>query len=1483
MPKNQHYSGLYDPQDYRDACGFGLIAQIQGRPSHATVATAIESVCNMAHRGAVNRDGKTGDGCGLLMQKPDKFLRTQAQELFSASLDQSYAVGTVFFSRDQAKMAHARTQLETEVERNGLRIVGWRPLPTNPKVLGERAKSTMPHMEQLFINAGRLPLRQFQARLFLARRRAEIALADDPGFYISSLSPRLLSYKGLMMPNMLTTFYPDLKDPELQTSICVYHQRFATNTLPLWKLAQPYRMLAHNGEINTIRGNRNWAVARASKFRSKLLPELEQLMPLVSQDGSDSASVDNMVELLQTGGMNLMHALRMMVPPAWQNQARMDMELRAFYEYNSMIMEPWDGPAALVLTDGRNASCLLDRNGLRPARYVLDRKGFLTIASEIGVYDYRPQDIEEKGRLGPGDILAVDTRTGRIRHTKQIDTSLAGRNPYRQWLRERAVRLTSGEEDQATPARAIDDISPRLQKLFQFSLEEAEQVLRPLAEGGQEGTGAMGDDTPIAVLSGKARPLYDYFRQEFAQVTNPPIDSLREAMVMSLECCIGPQHNIFDLYAEHAHKAVLQSPVLSPWKYEMLLKSDFPSCTLDLTFDPTEGLEKGLRNLCEKAQNAVRDGYDVLVLREHLPTDGMLAIHALLATGAVHQALVRDGLRCDASIIVETASARDSHQVACLIGFGATAIYPWLAHSLLQQKAEHGTLSEDYSSAAVKYRKGLNKGLLKIFSKMGISTVASYRAAQLFAITGLHQEVIDLCFTGANNPIGGATFADLQGDIERVSAHSLDPSLPIETGGILKHVEGSEQHAFTPDVVMNLQRAVASGDKADWDRYAEDINNRPPLALRDLLQIRQGNGDPVPLDKVEAAESICTRMDSAGMSLGALSPEAHQDLARAMNSLGARSNSGEGGEDPARFGSETNSRIKQIASGRFGVTPHYLVNADVLQIKIAQGAKPGEGGQLPGRKVNSLIARLRHSVPGVTLISPPPHHDIYSIEDLKQLIYDLKQVNPQVAVSVKLVSSPGIGTIACGVCKAGADMITISGHDGGTAASPLTSIRYAGNPWELGLSETQQALITNGLRGRVRIQADGGLKTGLDVIKAAILGADSFGFGTAPMIALGCKYLRICHLNNCATGVATQNHRLRMEHYRGTYEKVRYFFLLLAEEIREHLAALGVNSLQEIIGRTELLEALPGVTGKQHNLDLSPLLYSPPSEYDELHFIAPAPPDEESDLTRRILADFMPLLDQEAPSGSRYYPISNRNRTIGARLAGEIARRRGNSGLEGSTLRMHFNGCAGQSFGAFSTGGMEMYLEGECNDYVGKGMAGGLIVLRPARSSNLATETTPIAGNTCLYGATGGRLYAAGIVGERFAVRNSGATAIVEGAGEHCCEYMTGGQVVVLGPTGQNFAAGMTGGFAYVLDKDSGFVDQCNRDMVALYRITGEDMETHRSNLRVHIETHVRLTHSEWGTHLLEDFDFHVRNFWLITAKAASIEKLLTSERYQAA
>ena len=1484
MQQTRNAAGLYRPEFERDSCGFGLIAQMDNRPSHWLVQTSIDALARLTHRGAIAADGKSGDGCGLLMRKPDAFLR-QAAAGAGIELGEHYGVGMVFLNRDPAMAEAARADLQAELERQGLAVAGWRVVPVNPDACGEESRESLPDIAQIFVNSpvGMLP-EVFERHLFVARRRASQRIqARDPIFYAPSLSSRLISYKGLVMPANLPVFYPDLGDERLESSICLFHQRFSTNTLPQWRLAQPFRYLAHNGEINTIGGNRNWAEARSYTFSSRLLPDMAEIRPLVNMTGSDSSSLDNMLEVLVMGGMDLFRAMRLLIPPAWQNVEHMDPDLRAFYEYNSMHLEPWDGPAGIVLTDGRYAGCVLDRNGLRPARYVITEDRHITIASEIGVYDYAPEQVVAKGRMKPGEMLAIDVETGRLLTPADIDNDLKSRHPYRHWLRGNVQRLRSLYREEPDGELLASDSLDTYQKLFGVTFEERDQVLRVLAEAGQEAVGSMGDDTPFAVLSARPRSLYDYFRQQFAQVTNPPIDPLREAVVMSLETCLGAECNLFEENPSYAPRLTANSPVLTEGRYRALLANPdgrYPHRIVDLNYPIDEGLQAAIERICAEAVTAAREGVVLLVLSDCPIAQDRLPIHALLATGAVHHRLVRDGLRCDINLVVHTATARDPHHIAALLGYGATLVHPYLAYDLLRDLLRSGEITNrDYPTLVENYRKGISKGLYKIISKMGISTINSYRGAQLFEIVGLRDEVVDLCFKDTTSRIQGAGFGDLEADQAELARRAWKRRLPIEPGGLLKYIHGGEYHAYNPDVVQTLQQAVASGDYADYRTFAQLVNERPVATLRDLLRLKPAT-QPIPLDEVEPIETILPRFDSAGMSLGALSPEAHETLAEAMNRLGGRSNSGEGGEDPARYGTVKMSKIKQVASGRFGVTPAYLVNAEVLQIKVAQGAKPGEGGQLPGDKVDATIARLRFSRPGVALISPPPHHDIYSIEDLAQLIFDLKQVNPQALVSVKLVAEAGVGTIAAGVAKAYADLITISGYDGGTGASPLTSVKYAGSPWELGLSETHQTLRRNNLRDKVRLQTDGGLKTGLDVVKAAILGAESFGFGTGPMVALGCKYLRICHLNNCATGVATQNKVLRLNHYRGTADKVANYFKFIAREVRELMASLGVRRFEDLIGRTDLLESLPGATDKHRGLDLTPILSDAGLAADRPRFcLEPRNvPFDRGELAERMVRDCLPAIT--AKSGGEFsYSLKNIHRSIGARLSGEIARRHGDLGMESAPIKLRLTGTAGQSFGVWNAGGLHLYLEGDANDYVGKGMVGGKLVIRPPANSRFDGHRTPIIGNTCLYGATGGTLYAAGTAGERFAVRNSGVLAVVEGVGDHGCEYMTGGVVVVLGETGVNFGAGMTGGFAFVLDEHNAFVDRYNHELIDIHRIATENMEPQRNYLLALIEDYVAETGSVWGQAILDDFRYYASRTWLVKPKAAELESLLETLR----
>ncbi len=1481
--EHQAPQGLFDPRLEHDGCGFGLIAHLDDAPSREIVDLGLSALSRMTHRGAVAADGESGDGCGLLIRRPEAFIRALAED-HGFSLAPLATAGLVFLPIDESLAARCRSELQAQLEKVGSRIAGWRQVPINPQAAGPLARERLPRIEQVFVNADRgEDAAGFQRGLYTARRRAEMALVEVSDFHVVTLAEHSLGYKGMVMPERLREFYPDLSHPRLASSAVVFHQRFSTNTMPRWALAQPFRFLAHNGEINTIRGNRFWARARGARMRSPFV-DFREFKPLVSQDSSDSASLDNMLEVLLTGGMDLLQAMRILIPPAWQNVDGMDPDLRAFYEYFALHMEPWDGPAGIVVADSRYAACALDRNGLRPARWALSKDRMLVVASEAGVVDWPARDIVAKGRLGPGEMLAVDLHRGEFLDTARIDQINRERAPFKRWLKQ-GVRYL--ETDLIDPSLAAEPMPReellRHQKMFNLSAEERDTVLKVLAETEGEAIGSMGDDTPLPLLSTRVRSLYDAFRQAFAQVTNPPIDSYREKLVMSLHTQIARESNLFELNPAYARQVMINSPVLSQRKFLQILalrEEGVGSVVIDLNYAQAEGLDAALARCCRLAEDAVREGKLLVVLSDRAIREGHLPIHALLAVGAVHQHLVACGLRSDCNLLVETATARDPHHFACLIGYGATAVYPYLAFQTIFDLARSGDSDSrlaQHRELGRSYRRGIRNGLLKILSKMGISTVASYRGAALFEIVGLSNDVVARCFAGTPSRVGGPGFADIEADQQQLAERAWNTGFGLEAGGLFKYMHGGEYHAFNPDVVGALQVATLTGEHEDWLKYAKLVNEREPSMLRDLLEPDFEGATPIALDEVEPASAMFKAFDSAGMSLGALSPEAHEALAIAMNRLGGRSNSGEGGEDPARYGTEKTSRIKQVASGRFGVTPEYLVNADVLQIKVAQGAKPGEGGQLPGHKVNELIARLRYAKPGIGLISPPPHHDIYSIEDLAQLIYDLKQINPTALVSVKLVSHAGVGTIAAGVAKAGADLITVSGYDGGTGASPLTSIKYAGGPWELGLTEAHHALRANGLRDRIILQTDGGLKTGLDVLKAALLGADSFGFGTAPMIALGCKYLRICHLNNCATGVATQHHVLRAKHFKGMPEQVMAYFIGVVEELRGYMARLGIRTLAELTGRSDLLRPRPNTDARRQRIDLRPILAPPPNP--PAAACAPGRPTKDpDDFHQRLLAEVGPAI--EAGTGGRFsYPVRNVHRSVGTALSGLIARRHGNTAMAANPVRLDLSGSVGQSFGAFNAGGLELHLTGEANDYVGKGMAGGLITVRPPDDARYLARKSAILGNTCLYGATGGDLFAAGTAGQRFAVRNSGATAVVEGAGDHCCEYMTGGVVAVLGSTGLNFGAGMTGGFAYVLDLDRSFVDRYNHELIDLNRITLEGLEAHLQHLRGLIERHRVLTGSTLAAEVLDDFRGFLPRFWLVKPKAAGLDSLINALR----
>ena len=1477
MPK------LYKKDSFKDNCGFGLIANIQGKSSRKIVIDSIEALKSMKHRGAIGSDGKTGDGCGLMLNINKDFFIKLIKDEQNINLSNRFAIGQLFYFKDFESLKPKIIKIFSD---EGLKLVAKRDVPINKNILGHIALDCIPNIYQIFIESKNNTMsdEEFETALLQSRKFIEEIYLNDEKLYFCSFSAKTIVYKGLMLPSDIENFYIDLQSNQFTSSICVFHQRFSTNTSPRWHLAQPFRLLAHNGEINAIRGNRNWSHARSNIFETPQIPKIQKFKQIVNETGSDSSALDNMLEILVSGGINILKSIRMIIPPAWQNAQLIDPDVRSFHEYNSMHMEPWDGPAGIVMSDGKWAICFLDRNGLRPARYQIDIFNNITIASETGVNPVHNENIKSKGRISPGGLIAINTENSEILSEEDIDNALKNGATYRKWLKDNAIYIESSLDKYEGPGlKKISSEDFKIcSKLFLLYKEERTSVIKPLAIDSQEGTGSMGDDTALAVMSKMHRQIYDYFRQQFAQVTNPPIDSLRESSVMSLETCFGPELNVFEESSEHAKRLVTASPVLSYKKLQSILINPYFKCDeIKLAYKKDDNLSSALKILQKKAVNSIKKGNTIIHLDESLPDKNSIPINALLAVGSVHQKLVELGLRSKANIIVTSSSARDTHQIACLIGFGATAVYPTLAYQTILDLTDRNELIGSPHENCARYRKGVNKGLLKIISKMGISTISSYRGSQLFEIIGLNSDVVDLCFTNTESRIGGKNLEALDKEIKALNDYARSNLSEINIGGLLKYVHGGEYHTYNPEIVKKLQEAVSTGSQETYNEYANLVDNRPPAMLRDLLQLKEVSKKDNTKSNLESIEKIIKRFDSAGMSLGSLSPKAHETLAEAMNTLGARSNSGEGGEGKHRYGTLKMSKIKQVASGRFGVTPHYLVNAEVLQIKIAQGAKPGEGGQLPGGKVNKLIAELRYSTPGITLISPPPHHDIYSIEDLAQLIYDLKQVNPKALVSVKLVSEPGVGTIAVGVAKAYADLITISGHDGGTGASPLTSIRYAGSPWELGLAESHQSLRDAGLRHKVRLQTDGGMKTGLDVIKAAILGAESFGFGTGPMISMGCKYLRICHLNNCATGVATQRKDLIDQHFIGEKEKVINYFKFIANDVREHLRKIGVNKLKDIIGQTQFLKQVTDIEDQLKSINLSGLL-----EKDELNkesyfcTVERNSPWDKGNLSQKIIKQSKNIIDEDK-KGTLNFNISNTDRSIGARISGYIAEKFGEEGLS-KKLSLKFNGSAGQSFGCWNANNLHLILNGDANDYVGKGMNGGRIIIKNY-AKYASNKTSVLAGNTCLYGATGGELFISGSVGERFAVRNSGASAVVEGAGDHCCEYMTGGHVTVLGSVGLNFGAGMTGGFAYVLDEDRTFFDKCNRGLVNLERISMEEMQPHRKFLKEILQKHYKFTKSSKAKLIIDDFERYEPYFWLVIPAAVNIQDLLKATTANAA
>ena len=1448
-------AGLYLPWTEHDACGLGFVAHLRGDQSHSIVAQALEILRRLAHRGACGADPDTGDGAGILVQLPHAFLAAEAADIgIDLPRPGRYGVGMVFLPQRPRARATCMRILENAVEAEGQRVLGWRDVPVDARHVGQLAEQSRPVIRQLFVGRRRVVPTAFERKLYSIRKLAENEARDrgvDLGemFHIASLSADTLVYKGLLKPTQLIDFYPDLRRTEFISGLALVHSRFSTNTFPTWGLAQPMRYIAHNGEINTVRGNVGWMKARRSLLLSaKFGGPLDRLFPIIAPGGSDSGQFDNMLELLVLGGRTLPNAMMMMIPEAWENDALMGDDRRAFYEYSSALLEPWDGPAAIAFSDGTQIGACLDRNGLRPARYLVTTDDRVILSSETGVIDVPDNEIVRKGRLQPGKMFLVDTSEGRIVDDAEVKREVVARYPYRRWLRSNVFALREFA-DVAGQAPATGEALLTLQRSQGYTEEDVEIVLDAMAADGKEPTGSMGNDAPLAVLSDRCPLLFSYFHQLFAQVTNPPIDPLREALVMSLRTAIGPDGNTFEETPEQCHRLVLDRPVLTSSELAKILALDegaFDPITLSTCF--TKNLQAAVEDLCTKAEEAVDDGHTLIVLSDRELGPRRMAMPSLMALGAVHHHLVRTGTRQQVGLVVETAEARDVHHMALLVGFGAAAINPWLALDTVRARAHDPHLAEQ------NYIKAVGAGLLKVMSKMGISTLHSYRGSQIFEAVGLGDAVVDTCFTGVASRIGGLDFEHIE--LETVARHraGFGPQAPLETseldpGGDYRWRRRGEVHKWNPATIARLQDAVRRHDATAFREYCRlvDDESQALCQLRSLLEFAP-TAAPVPLDEVEPATAIVRRFATGAMSFGSLSAEAHETLAIAMNRIGGRSNSGEGGEEARRQIADDNgdlrrSAIKQIASGRFGVTTEYLCSADDLQIKMAQGAKPGEGGQLPGHKVDERIARVRHSTPGVTLISPPPHHDIYSIEDLAQLIHDLRAVNPTARVSVKLVSEAGVGTVAAGVAKAGADAVVIAGHSGGTGASPLSSVRYAGLPWELGLSEAQQVLVRNGLREGVRVQVDGGLRSARDVLVGALLGADEFGFSTAALVSAGCILLRKCHLNTCSVGIATQDPVLRAR-FAGTPEVVVNFFMLLAEEVRKLLAQLGFRSLQEAVGRVECLVPGPIAHRKAQTLDLTSILYDAASETLHVQGAEPRKPSVASvELDKRIL-------DAMEEGRPLQFPISNTDRSVGAHLSGALVRR--GEVLADDAVDVRLTGSAGQSFGAFLIGGVTLRVVGDTNDYLGKGLCGGRLVLHPPRGVRFASNENVIAGNTALYGATAGEAFISGMAGERFAVRNSGARAVVEGVGDHCCEYMTGGIVVVLGSVGRNLGAGMSGGLAFVFDRERGLRSRTNLEMVELSPVSSQADEW---LLRGLIEDHVRYTGSFVGQAILEHWE----------------------------
>ena len=1465
--------GLYDPTNEHDACGVGLVVNVHGGKSHGIVESALKILENMRHRGAEGADNKTGDGAGILLQIPHEFILLQGIPVPEKG---KYGTGLVFFPKDEEQRSAILSFMIEEIEKEGLTLMHLRKVPVNTDILGNDSRDTEPDIKQVFIT-GCDDQQMLELKLYIIRKRIEkrVAASDIPDrkdFYVVSLSTKSIIYKGMLESMQLRHYFPDLANHYLTSGLALVHSRFSTNTFPTWSLAQPFRLLAHNGEINTIRGNRGWMEARESVLSSPRIPNIDEIRPIIQPGMSDSASLDNVLEFFVASGMSLPHAMAMLVPESFNEKNPISENLKAFYEYHSILMEPWDGPAALLFSDGRYAGGMLDRNGLRPARYLITKNGMMVVASEVGVMDFEPDEIEEKGRLQPGKILLVDTEEGRIYYDGELKKQLADAQPYHVWLANNRVELDELKSGRRVPHTVAG--YDRMLRTFGYSREDIECIISPMCTGSAEPVGSMGNDTPLAILSERPQLLFNYFRQQFAQVTNPPIDPLREELVMSLTEYIGAVgSNILIPNETHCKMVRLAHPILTNTQLDILCNiryKGFKSVKLPMLFEVSrgsEGLKAALDRLCKQAEQSVADGVNYIILSDKDVDETHAPIPSLLAVSAVHHHLISVQKRVQTALVVETGEMREVMHAALLLGYGASAINPYMSFAILQDMVDKQEIQLNYEMARKNYIKALCKGLFKVMSKMGISTIRSYRGAKLFEAVGLSTALIDTYFGGTASNVGGIRLQEIAADAIALHHQAFGgtvDNLTLEHKGLYNFRKDGEKHAWNPETISALQLATRLGSYKKFKEYTHLVDEKDaPVFLRDFLTFRTGN--PIPVEEVEPASEIMKRFVTGAMSFGSISKEAHETMAMAMNKIHGRSNTGEGGEDSTRFiprkdGLSLRSAIKQVASGRFGVTAEYLVNADEIQIKVAQGAKPGEGGQLPGFKVNDVIAKTRHSIPGISLISPPPHHDIYSIEDLAQLIFDLKNVNPSAEISVKLVSESGVGTIAAGVAKAKADRIVISGAEGGTGASPISSIRYAGLPPELGLSETQQTLVMNNLRGQVRLQTDGQLKTGRDIVLMALLGAEEFGFATSALIVLGCVMMRKCHMNTCPVGVATQDEELR-KRFHGRHEYLVNFFTFLAEEVREYLAEMGFRRLDDIIGRTDLIDrrsSTSSASGKYALLDFSKLLHIPAQAATN----AIRHTTEQVHLTghvkdQDIILHAMPAIEHRQEI-SLDYAIANTDRSVGAMLSGEIAKRYGDAGLPEHTLNIKFKGSAGQSFGAFLAHGVNFRLEGEANDYLGKGLSGGCISVMPPVRSTFIAENNTIAGNTLIYGATSGEVYINGRVGERFCVRNSGAIAVVEGVGDHCCEYMTGGRVVVLGRTGRNFAAGMSGGVAYVWNKEGDFDYYCNMEMVELSLI--EDSTT-RKELHELIRKHYHFTGSHLASKMLDNWDKYVDEF----------------------